>query len=118
MTDQGHLFGDRPRRPRPFTFDGLAFGGDTFNSAIDGARLTSQFHKVLQFMLQGDWRTLADIHAATGEPEASISARLRQFKQAENGGYDVQKRRRTADGGTWEYRVRPGTTRPPQTGVE
>jgi hypothetical protein len=53
------------------------FDGATYDRAQDHARLTNQLALVRDYMLRhGEWRTLREIHAATGAPEASISARL------------------------------------------
>jgi len=41
---------------------------------------TTQQRDVWLLMRDGHWRTLAEISAATGHPEASVSARLRQFR--------------------------------------
>ena len=70
----------------------------------DTARLTAQLAKVRTYMLgHGEWRSLAEIAAATGEPEASVSARLRDCRKVKHGGYSVERRRRSA--GCWEYRM-------------
>lgn len=74
--------------------------GSTFSAALDGKRLAKQAEAVREFMADGQWRSLAEISAATGAPEASASARLRDFRRA---GETVERRRRSA--GTWEYRV-------------
>jgi hypothetical protein len=64
-------------------------------------------------MRDGQWRTLYEIAKATGDPETSTSAQLRHLRKPRFGGYVVEKRRRTATAGTWEYRLligREGTT--------
>jgi hypothetical protein len=84
----------------------FAFGGRTFNADLD-AKLT----RVLQAMSDGRWRTLAEIQtriqAMTGkrDPEASLSARLRDIRKL-YGEEAMESRRRTEDGvdGLWEYR--------------
>jgi hypothetical protein len=55
-------------------------------------------------MLTANWRTLAEIETATGFPQASISARLRDLRKPKFGPYIVERQRRRP--GTWEYRVR------------
>jgi hypothetical protein len=58
-------------------------------------------------VVDGKWRTLADISAVTGDPEASVSARLRDLRKVKFGGLSVQ--RRYAGGGLWQYRVLPAS---------
>lgn len=78
------------------------FKGNTFNHGKDYERLSNQLQRVSECVLsQNKWLTLFEIHALTKDPEASISARLRDLRKL---GFNVQSRRR--DGyGTWEYRV-------------
>jgi len=82
---------------------------DLFNpptmAAHDHARVARQRKSVLWLMADGYWRTLGDIEAATGFPQASVSARLRDFRKAQYGGHVVLRRRCTDGGGMWEYRV-------------
>lgn len=74
--------------------------GETFEPAKDAARLGDQFGRVRSLMEDGRWRTLQEIAASTGDPEASVSARLRDLRRA---GYRVDRRRRSP--GTHEYRA-------------
>jgi hypothetical protein len=53
--------------------------GTTFEPKRDGARLNAQMARVLNLCTDGQWRTLKEISAATGDPEASVSARLRDL---------------------------------------
>ncbi len=46
---------------------------------------------------------MAQIEAATGYPQASISARLRDLRKPRNGGYTVE--RSHVHRGVWAYRV-------------
>ena len=80
------------------------FGGETFDDDLDGARLTGQMGAVWSLMRDGRWRTLNEIAAVTGAPEASVSARLRDLRKDRFGRLEVQ-RRRCGEGGTWRYRV-------------
>ena len=58
------------------------------------------------------WRTLAEIEAACGDPQASISARLRDFRKVEFGEHAVERRRRGVGyRGLFEYRVVPNQHR-------
>ncbi len=82
------------------------FDGETFDEAIDGKRLGVQLTAVRQHMLHAShWLSLKQIALATGFPEASISARLRDLRKNKFGALDVEKRRRQPEGGTWEYFV-------------
>jgi hypothetical protein len=94
--------------PRP------EFDGATYDPAKDWKRLSTLLGKVWQCMSARDpgedkslgWWTLRELHLACGGSEASISARLRDFRKAKFGGHEVLRRRR-AGGGTWEYAVLP-----------
>jgi DNA-binding CsgD family transcriptional regulator len=55
-------------------------GGSTFVAERDGPRLKTLYTRVRQFMASGEWRTLAEIAAACGGSEASVSARLREMR--------------------------------------
>lgn len=81
--------------------------GSTYEHARDGARLAKQHNRIFALMKDGAWRSLAQISDATQDPEASCSARLRDFKKprfkALYGNYALEKRyvRR----GLFEYRL-------------
>jgi hypothetical protein len=77
--------------------------GETFDSARDLSRLNAQCLDVYRYMQHGQWRTLADISAATGHPEASVSARLRDLRKPTLGGFTVE--RRYIARGLYQYRV-------------
>lgn len=82
------------------------FGGSTFVESLDCDRLRHQLGRVRSLMLDGVWRTLAEISAVTGDPQASISARIRDLRKDRFGGYRVDRRRRAeAERGIFEYRV-------------
>ena len=51
----------------------------------------------------GGWYSLSDVAAITGDPEAAVSARLRDFRKARFGGHVVERRR--VSGGLFEYRL-------------
>lgn len=66
-------------------------------------------------MADGEWRSLAEIQDITGDPQSSISARLRDLKKEKFGRYKVDKRRRGARAsGVWESRVGEKGTGEPQ----
>ena len=70
-------------------------------SAVDRERLGRQEAAVLALMRDGAWRSLRQISEATGAPEASASARLRDLRRD---GWTVERDNR--GGGLWAYRVR------------
>jgi hypothetical protein len=92
---------DAPPRELPRVY---RFRGATFDPALDGERLQGQLGRVFRLMEDRRWRTLAEISAATGgDPEASVSARLRDIRAA---GFTVERRRRgEPKSGLHEYRV-------------
>lgn len=81
----------------------LNFDGPTFSAALDGERLTTQFHRVEHALSDGRWWTLRDLQQAVGGSEAGISARLRDLRKQRFGGRTVERRR--VSGGLWEYRL-------------
>lgn len=83
----------------------MTFDGETFDEARDGARLNRQAQAVFDVMGDGHWRTLATLATLTNEPEASVSARLRDLRKEKFGSYVVE--RRYVENGLWEYRVLP-----------
>jgi hypothetical protein len=48
---------------------------------------------------------LFEIAAVTGDPQTSTSAQLRHLRKPRFGGYRIDKRRRVATAGSWEYRL-------------
>ena len=109
-TQQGFDFDGR-HVPKPIkqgrvVYDGRDFAGATYVKRFDRDRLNGQQRRVRDAMIDGRWRTLSEIAAVTGDPEASISARLRALRKPEFGAYTMTGRRR-GDGkrGLWEYRV-------------
>lgn len=72
--------------------------GETFSAWRDLDRMNTQASAVFNYMRHGQWRTLADIAANTGHPEASVSARLRDLKKIE---------KRYIANGLWQYRLAP-----------
>jgi hypothetical protein len=79
------------------------FDGRTIEPEKDHERLKGQLKKVKDLMIDGQWRTLAEIAEVVGAPEGSVSARLRDLRKEKFGGYNVERRRVT--GGLWEYSV-------------
>jgi hypothetical protein len=78
-------------------------GGQTYDDTRDRDRLNRQARLVWRVMSDGAWHTLGELSAATGgEPEASVSARLRDLRKPRFGSHII--RRRYVGGGLWEYR--------------
>lgn len=87
----------------------MDFDGKTFDRALDGDRLTGQWRMVFDLMKDGAWRTLRDIAQLTGCPEASVSARLRDFRKEKFGGHTVNRERKYTEGvfSVWIYQLLP-----------
>jgi hypothetical protein len=77
--------------------------GATYRHERYGKRLHRQHNRVLAFMRDGQWHSLSAIAEATGDPEASVSARLRDLRKPRFGSYQVE--RRYVERGLFEYRV-------------
>ena len=77
------------------------FPGETFDWERDGARLAAQEGRVYDLMKDGAWRGLREIAALTGDPEASVSARLRGLRKKEGCTVD----RKYVSRGLWHYRI-------------
>lgn len=90
----------------------LPYGGVTFDPARDEERLNEQTVRVYRAMLDEQWHSLYELETATGDPLQSISARLRDLRKAEFGGFDVQRRRRSGSDSVWEYCMQPPKSAP------
>jgi len=77
--------------------------GDTFVYSRDARRLAGQHCRVLAFMRDGEWHTLSEIAQATKDPEASVSARLRDLRKPRFGGYQID--REYVERGLFRYRL-------------
>jgi hypothetical protein len=82
-----------------------SFDGLTYDAHDDRERLSGQYERVWNVMADGHWRTLAQISEATGDPQASISARLRDFRKPRNGGHRLDARRMEGGHGLYMYRL-------------
>jgi hypothetical protein len=71
----------------------------------DHVRLGRQRAAVFAFMADGEWHTLREIAEATGHPEASVSARLRDFRRERHGGHSVLRRRVPDGNGLHAYQL-------------
>jgi hypothetical protein len=86
------------------------FSGATYDPSLDLERLNAQQRRVHDAMIDGAWRTLREIGAITDDPEASISARLRDFNNHEYLSQffvmDSERLPGLERRGVWRYRVR------------
>jgi len=80
------------------------FDGKTYVSVLDHERLGEQLLRVGHVMADGQWHTLREIASRTKDPEASISARLRDLRKHKFGGYTVEHER--VGQGLWRYQLR------------
>ena len=80
--------------------------GITYLHSRDARRLAGQQARVVAFMRDGGWHTLAEIAEATGDPEASVSARLRDLRKPRFGSYVIE--REYVERGLWRYRLKVG----------
>ena len=80
--------------------------GSTYQHARDGKRLHCQHHRVLAALRGGRWWTLRELHEQTGDPEASISARLRDLRKPRFGSHCIQ--REYVERGLFRYRLAVG----------
>ena len=85
------------------------FDGETYQHNFDFVRLKGQMLRVYSVVKDGRWRTLREISDECGDPEASVSARLRDLRKDRFGAYDVLRER--SDDGLHRYRVIGGGSR-------
>jgi len=84
--------------------------GETATKA-DEVRLAGTLGRVFEIMQTGRWRTIRAIalelerRHELGVSEATISARLRDFRKKRYGEHLVERRMSPAGGGTREYRL-------------
>ena len=82
--------------------------GATYEPEHDEARLTSQLERVRQLMSDGRWRTLAHIAQLVHGSEAGVSARIRDLRKIQHGGYVIERQRHgDPRKGIWLYRMAP-----------
>ena len=85
-------------------------GGVTFDEESDGPRLNKQARRVFDAMKNMEWHTLRQLSDLTGDPEASVSARLRDFRKTPHGGMTVERQHIVM--GLWKYRLQDYGTLP------
>lgn len=77
--------------------------GATYSPDLDRARLNRQQMAVFDVMRDGCWRSLRELSDASGAPEASASARLRDLRRM---GWTVERRRvGNLSSGLFRYRL-------------
>jgi hypothetical protein len=86
----------------------LRFDGSDYDHERDRVRLTGQINRVFECVKDGKWRTLSEISEATGDPHASVSTRLRDFRKSRFGGYKVEKE--YIGNGLYKYRLDVNST--------
>lgn len=77
--------------------------GQTYVHERDGARLHKQHNRVLAALRDGAWWTLAALSEHTKDPEASVSARLRDLRKPRFGAHEID--RRYVRRGLFQYRL-------------
>ena len=84
----------------------LRFDGSDYDPKYDKKRLTGQILRIFDVIKDGCWNTLEEIQDLTGDPQASISAQLRNLRKERFGSYLIEKRYRGDRlNGLWEYRL-------------
>lgn len=96
--DPGH--DDTPVR---FPLVTAHFKGEGVVTDTDEDRLRKQYYRLYELMHDRRWRTLGAIEAATGFPQASISAQLRFMTRQEFGSHT--KNRQYLGGGLYQYQI-------------
>ena len=84
-----------------------AFDGETYRPHFDYSRLNGQRRRVFVALSDGQWKTVPEIIALTGDrPHAAISTRIRDFRKEKYGSHTVECRRRGEEAvGLFEYRL-------------
>jgi hypothetical protein len=83
----------------------MPFDGKTYDAERDKDRLKTQLFNVWRLMKDSRWRTLEQISVKVGCPEASVSARLRDFRKRKFGSHTVE--RQYVRQGLFKYRLIP-----------
>src|SRR5262245_3718677 len=78
--------------------------GKTYEPEFDFRRLNRQSRLVYDVISDGLWHTLSEIAERTEQPEASVSARLRDLRKERFGKHTID-RQRAGDGGLFRYRL-------------
>ena len=82
----------------------IRFNGSDYDPKYDLIRLTGQIQRVYDAIKDSGWYTLDEIHKATNDPHASISAQLRNLRKERFGSHVIEKRcKGNRSNGLWEY---------------
>lgn len=80
------------------------FDGPDLLQDRDAPRLTEQLKRIFGAMAGSQWRTLSELAELTGDPPASVSARLRDFRKPKFGEWIVEKE--YIRNGLYRYRIK------------
>ena len=83
----------------------MRFDGSDYEHERDSERLKTQLQIIEGFMESKGYQTLQQIADATGFPEASVSAQLRNLRKARFGARTVEKT--YIGNGLYSYRLLP-----------
>lgn len=87
-------------------FENAVFDGSDYEPEYDDSRLTGQIKRIYTLMIDGKFRTLAEIESETKDPQASISAQLRHLRKKRFGNHILNKRPRgDRENGLFEYQL-------------
>lgn len=87
-------------------FTAARFNGSDYNQEFDNERLVGQIKRIYSLMIDGKWRTLAEIEGITKDGQASVSAQLRHLRKPRFGSHIVNKRiRGDRQQGLFEYQL-------------
>lgn len=76
--------------------------GETFNRARDRDRLDTAMERIFSVMRDRNWHTLKELAEKGRCSEACASARVRDLRKGEHGGWKVDREHR--GDGLWAYR--------------
>lgn len=102
MTDAHARTGGRYRTVDAWEQEPFDFDGATYDHERDHARLGAQLRRIVDAMGDMEWWTLGQLAARTGDPEASISARIRDLRKPPH--YWLIEREHVRRG-QWRYRI-------------
>ena len=83
------------------------YDGPHYVPERDNARLKTQTARIFHYMLDGEWHTFDDIHAATGAPSTSINSQFGHIRHKKFGEHTVDSRKRPESDGLFEYKLIP-----------
>jgi hypothetical protein len=94
------LFSYKPLKPPA----NVAFDGATYQAERDYKRLERLIDRVHALMSDGQWHTIPEISDACGGSQTSCSARLRDLRKEQRGGFTVETEH--VHDGLWRYRLK------------